>query len=38
MYSLVGKNTLFYIYMSRETTYYKLVALPIQYKLIKKVD
>ena len=31
-------SILFYIYTSEETIYYKPVILPIQYKLIKKIN
>ena len=38
IYSLVGKSTLFYIYISEDVIYHKLIALFIKYKLIEKVD
>ncbi len=38
IYSSVGKNTSFYICMSKEAIYHKQVVLPIQCELIEKVD
>ena len=38
MYNLIDRNIPFYIHMSKEITYSKLIALQIKIKLIKKID